>query len=258
MSDNQQRDGDEALEAYESIADQSIEGAEEEEQPRLNLEVKIDPRGACERHLTVTIPREDIDRYMDKEYGQLMPTAEVPGFRPGHAPRKLVEHRFRKEVAGRVKGALLLDSLEQIHKEQELSAISEPELDLVSVEIPDKGSLTFEFNLEVRPEFDLPQWKGLTIDKPVRQFTAEDVDRALQRVLGNRGRLVPVDRPAESGDYITTNLTFRYGEQVLSTRHGRSDPPAAGVELPRRQDRGLRQADGGGPRGREPAGRGPA
>jgi trigger factor len=217
MSDNQKPDGDEALEAYESIADQSVEGPEEEEQPRLNLEVKVERRGACERHLTVTVPREDIDRYLNKEYGELMPTAEVPGFRPGHAPRKLVEHRFRKEVAGRVKGALLLDSLEQIHKEQELSAISEPDLDLAAVEIPDEGSLTFEFNLEVRPEFELPQWKGLPIDKPVREFTTEDVDRALKRVLGDRGRLVPVDRPAESGDYITTNLAFRYGEQVLSS-----------------------------------------
>ena len=68
-------------------------------------------RSACERHITVTVAREDIDRYFDKEYSELMPTAQVPGFRPGHAPRKLIEHRFHKDVAERVRAALLMDSL---------------------------------------------------------------------------------------------------------------------------------------------------
>ncbi len=66
-----------------------------------------------------------------------MPAAHVPGFRPGHAPRKLVENRFRKNVVGRVKGALLMDSLSQIHDDYDLSAIGEPELDLETVEVPD-------------------------------------------------------------------------------------------------------------------------
>ena len=77
--------------------------------------------------------------------------------------------------------------------------------------------MTFEFDLEVRPQFDLPQWKGLQIEKPVREFTDADVDQALKRILTNRGRLVPVDGPAEPGDYITTNLTFKHGDQVLSS-----------------------------------------
>ena len=69
----------------------------------LALEVKVDTRSTCERHITVTIPREDIERYFDKEFTELMPTAQVPGFRPGRAPRKLVETRFRKEIADKVK-----------------------------------------------------------------------------------------------------------------------------------------------------------
>ena len=146
-----------------------------------------------------------------------MPAAHVPGFRPGHAPRKLVENRFRKDVVGRVKGALLMDSLSQIHDDYDLSAIGEPELDLETVEVPDEGPMTFEFDLEVRPEFEMPQWKGLQIDKPVREFTDADVDQALTRILTNRGSLTPVDRAAEAGDYITTNLTFKYGDQVLSS-----------------------------------------
>jgi trigger factor len=198
--------------------DQAV-GVEEgqEEQPKLDLQVKIDDRSACERHITVTVSRADIDRYLDKKFSELVPEAHVPGFRPGHAPRKLVEHRFRKEVANKVKGTLLMDSLAQIHDDYDLSAISEPDLDMDSIEVPETGPMTFEFDLEVRPQFDLPQWKGLKIDKPVKEFSDADVDRALTRLLSNRGRLEPVDSAAKPGDYITTNLTFKHGETVLSS-----------------------------------------
>jgi trigger factor len=200
-------------EATATAADTAEEG--QEEQPKLNLDVKIDDRSACERHITVTIAREDIDRYMDKEFGELVPEAHVPGFRPGHAPRKLVEHRFRKEVANKVKGNLLMDSLAQIHDDYDLSAISEPDLNMATIEVPETGPMTFEFDLEVRPQFEMPQWKGLRIDKPVKEFTDADVDRALTRSLSNRGSLAPVDAPARPGDYIVVNLTFKYGDQVL-------------------------------------------
>jgi len=192
------------------------EAAEEQAEPKLQLEVTVDERSACERHITVTISREDIERYYDKEFSDLMPSAQVPGFRPGHAPRKLIEKRFRKDVTDRVKSSLLVDSLSQINEQEQLSAISEPEIDLDTVDVPDEGPLTFEFDLEVRPEFSLPRWKGLTIQKPVREVTDDDVDRALEDLLSRRGRLVPFEGAAEAGDYISANLTFKHGEEVLS------------------------------------------
>jgi len=191
--------------------------AEAETAEKLHLEVSVENRGACERHISVTVPREDIDRYFGKEYDELMPEAQVPGFRPGRAPRKLVERRFQKEIEPRVKSSLLFDSLEQIHEDYDLAAIGEPDIDLDSVEVPDEGPLTFEFDLEVRPDFELPKWQGMSLERPVRDITDADVDRALQRVLGRRGRLFPSDAPAEMGDYISTNLTFKVGEQVLSS-----------------------------------------
>jgi trigger factor len=217
MPDDELDISDEASPPAETLTEQGEAEGEQKAKPKLKLEVKLDSRGACERHITVTIPREDIDRYFNDEYSELMPEAQVPGFRPGHAPRKLIEHRFHKEVTEKVKASLLMDSLAQIHDEQDLSAISEPDLDLAAVEVPPQGPLVFEFDLEVRPQFDLPQWKGLSIEKPVREFTAADVDAALRRVLANRGRLVPFDGPAEANDYITTNLTFQHGGQTLSS-----------------------------------------
>lgn len=204
-------------EAGSAAIDEVQESAEGEEKAPLNLDVKIEPRSACERHITVTIPREDIDRYLDTAYSDMMDKAVVPGFRAGRAPRKLVQLRFRKEVGEQVKGTLLMDSLEQISESHDLSPISEPDFDPTAVTVPETGPMVFEFDIEVRPEFALPNWKGLAIERPMRDFTDKDIDRQLKDTLAKHGRLVPHDGPAEVGDYLTLNITFKDGENLISS-----------------------------------------
>lgn len=199
-----------------STEDVAVEESTEEEKVSLALDVKVDERSACERHVTVSVAREDIERYFDNEFSELMTTAQVPGFRTGRAPRKLIEARFRKDVADRVKSSLLMDSIGQVSDSENLSPISEPDFDFEAIELPDDGPMTFEFDLEVRPEFEVPQWKGLKIERPVRDFTDEDVDREVEQVLSRFGQLAPKEGPAESGDYITTNLSFVHDGQTLS------------------------------------------
>jgi trigger factor len=189
---------------------------EEEALPRLSLGVLVQSPTACERHITVTVPRDDIERYFDRAFSDMMDSAAVPGFRAGRAPRKLIEARFRKDVAEKVKGSLLMDSLTQVTEDQKFSAISEPDFDPQAITLPDDGPMTFEFDLEVRPEFDLPQWKGLAIDRPVHEFTAQDVAKRLETLLTRYGRLVPFDGPADSGDYITCNLKFTHAGETIS------------------------------------------
>src|SRR6185312_10722611 len=121
----------------DEVTDASAEGEAPAE--KLNYEVKIDTKSACERHITVTIPHEEVERYFSNAFSELMPKAAIPGFRPGRAPRKLVEARFRKDVGDQVKGSLLMDSLTQISEDGGLSPISEPDFDPVAVSIPDDG-----------------------------------------------------------------------------------------------------------------------
>jgi len=199
--------GDEAEAAGVAVeAAAADQAAEAEEQP-LNLAVQITSPSACERHVTVTIPREDIDRYLDDSYGELMPTAAVPGFRIGRAPRKIVEHRFRDQVTDQVKSALLMDSLEQISDDKTFTAISEPNFDLDAVEVPEDGPMTFEFTIEVRPEFDLPQWKGLKLKRLVREYSDAEVAAQLEQVLARYGKLETIDGAACPGDYVRVNIT---------------------------------------------------
>src|SRR3954465_10575566 len=199
---------DEKSEAEADSAAVAVEAnGEDEPAQKLELDVKVTSPSACERHVTVTIARPDIDRYFDDAFGEMMPTAAVPGFRIGRAPRKVVEHRFRDEVSDQVKSSLLLDSLEQISQEQRFTAISEPNFDLEAVEVPKEGKMTFEFTIEVRPEFDMPKWKGLKLNRPVREFTDADVDAQLEQMLSRYGQLVPFEGEAAEGDYLSANIT---------------------------------------------------
>jgi trigger factor len=181
---------------------------EQEEQKKLSLEIKIDKPSACKRHITVVVPREDVDRYLDEAYSELMPSASVPGFRAGRAPRKLVENRFKDEVGDKVKSSILMDAMSQATEDEDLSAISEPDFDYEAVELPKEGPMTFEFELEVRPDFDLPEWKGLEIEKPTREFKKEDVDEQLKKVLGRFSAVEESDAPVAAGDMVTVNATF--------------------------------------------------
>jgi trigger factor len=203
------RTDDDTLGNDEQSAGVAVEtgGEEPVEEKRLELDVQVASPSACERHVTVTISRADVDRYFDDAFGEMMPNAAVPGFRIGRAPRKVVEHRYRDEVSDQVKSALLLDSLEQISEEQRFTAISEPDFDLEAVEVPKEGPMTFEFTIEVRPEFDLPKWRGLTLKRPVRDFTDADIDEQLEQMLARYGQLVPYEGPADEGDYVSLNIT---------------------------------------------------
>ena len=193
------------------------EVVQSEEKQKLSLEIKVEEKSACERHVTVLISREDVDRYFEEQFNELMPKAEVPGFRAGRAPRKIVESKFRPQITEQVKGSILLDCMNQINETEEFSAISEPDFDFDAVEIPEEGPMTFEFDIEVRPEFDLPKWKGLTIERPVREITQEDVDGHLVKVLSDYADLAPVERPVEAGDYVTVNVSVKSDDKTVAT-----------------------------------------
>ncbi|MEO1996664.1 MAG: trigger factor family protein, partial [Planctomycetaceae bacterium] len=91
---------------------------------RMSLTVAIDDVGPCKKHVRVTVPQSDIEHYYGEAVGEMIDTADVPGFRQGRAPRKLVERRFREELMGQVKQKILVESLEQVAEDNDLDPIN--------------------------------------------------------------------------------------------------------------------------------------
>lgn len=193
------------------------EGSETPEKPRLDLQVEVSDAGPCRKHIRVNIPRATIDQVLDSVVGDFSGKAEVPGFRKGHAPDSLLRKRFRKELSQDVKQRLLLDSLEQIAAEQEIVPIDEPHLDVENIEIPEEGDFEYEFDVEVRPEFELPNYSGLKIERPVSEVSDKEIEAYLVRFLEQYGELEPIEEPAQLGDHLTVKATFTHQDNPLKT-----------------------------------------
>lgn len=194
----------------------STAAAGEQEKAPIQLEIKVESPQACLREVVVTIPQAEVQRYLKEAYDELVPEAQVPGFRSGRAPRKLVEKQFKDRVLEQVKGSLLMDSLSQVTDSEQFSAIGEPDFDYNSIKIPDAGDFKYQFRIEVRPEFDTPDWKGLKIAKPVEEISDDDVQAAIDRVLAKYGTLEATDSPAELGDRLLITATFKADGKTVS------------------------------------------
>lgn len=194
-----------------------MSAVETQDESKLLLSVKIDQPSSCVRHVVVTIPRAEIERYFRKVYDEIAPRADLPGFRAGKIPRKLLENRFRQTATDQVKSSLVMDSLQQVTESGEFSAISEPDMDYGAVDIPATGDFTYEFKIEVRPEFDTPAWKGLEIKKTEFKVTDDEVDLQLHRTLERITQGEAVDDVAKLGDRVVVSIDFRHDGKVVSS-----------------------------------------
>jgi trigger factor len=186
-----------------------------EEKKKLKQTVDIKDIGPCKKHITVTVNRDDIDASFQKKYKELVGDSWIPGFRPGKAPKVIVQRKFKKDVHDQVKGEVLLQSLEQLAEEFDVAPLTAPNLNTGALKIPDKGDFVYEFEVEVRPHFDLPDYKGLKLKKPVRTFTDADVDEEQNRLLAQDGQLVPKDGPADKGDFIIADMVTTFGNDKV-------------------------------------------
>lgn len=188
---------------------------------KLPQKVEISDVGPCKKHVKVTVDRAAINTRLDEKFDDLMvkTPAHIPGFRPGKAPKQVVRKKFYKEVANEVRTEVLMASLEQLAEEASLSPLSPPELDPTGVIIPEDPDtpLVYEFDIEVRPDFDLPDYKGLKLRRPVHTFTDADVAKEAKRQLEPMGTVVPKDGPVAIDDIITADITITDGGTELNT-----------------------------------------
>ena len=164
--------------------------------------------------LSIEVDEQEFEKDVDAAFRKIAREVRVPGFRPGKAPRRILEARFGKE-AGRSEA--LRDALptyySQAVRQHEVDVVAPPELDIKGG--GDSGSVSFEAVVEVRPEITIAGYEGLRVTVPSPVATDADIDAQIDRLRGNFGELVDVGRPARAGDFATINLSgTRDGEPV--------------------------------------------
>jgi trigger factor len=172
--------------------------------------VTIEEAGPCKKKVVVEVPEETIKGATDEQYETLRKEALVPGFRKGRAPRRLLEKRFGKETSEQIKLKLLAEASEAAIKDNELNILGEPDIDFENVELPETGPMKFDFEVEVRPEFELPELEGIAVEKTRLEVTDEQIDRDVEQRLKWSGVWTPRhDEPVQLDDQIIADAVLK-------------------------------------------------
>jgi trigger factor len=201
------------------------------------MDISIKDLGGCKKELAVVISASEIDAELEKAYENVRGQVALPGFRQGKVPRSLIEKKFGRELKVDVANDLFGKAVEKAVEEHKLELVSEPEVG-TPPDPPESGrSLEFTFRVEVKPTFELPEYKGLEVEKTVHPVTDEEVNRVIEDLRMRRGVLKPVpgDSGFAAGDYLLSKITVREGDTVLRELDdvpvGGASPRIGGFEI---------------------------
>src|ERR671912_738337 len=203
------------------MAENETGAAVEEQDEAFAYPIKVEDAGPATKKVSIEIPRERIEAKLQEQFKELRQQAAIPGFRVGHAPQKLIEKRFATDVKDQVRRALISESYEQAVEKNSLQVIGEPQFDNPdAIQLPDSGSLSYSFEVEVQPDIKLPELNRLKVKKPKIEVSDENVQQALTNLREQQGTLVPVeDRGVEEKDYLIADVHVKDGDNVVAHQH---------------------------------------
>ena len=169
--------------------------------------------------LTVEVGAEEFEAAVNKAYLKMRGKMNIPGFRPGKAPRKIIEGMYGAEVFyEEAVNIVLPDAYEAAVKEQELDVVGYPEVELENC---GKEGVTFKCTVAVYPEVKLGQYKGLEAPKAEVKVMAADVNARLKEMADRNSRLVSVERAVKNGD--TANINFEGFDNGVAFEGGKAE-----------------------------------
>jgi trigger factor len=164
--------------------------------------------------INVEVPFGELKPDFDRAYKELAKQVRLPGFRPGKAPAKLLEARVGKEaILDQVVNEALPSRYGQAVTESDVRPLGQPEIDVTNKVYGE--DLVFTAEVDVRPDFTLPDLSALKITVDPIKVSDEDIDTELQNLRGRFGTLKGVERPAATGDFVSIDLSATIdGEDV--------------------------------------------
>ena len=181
------------------------------------MEIELEEAGSLAKRLSITIPAKQVEDRFASAYRELLREIELPGFRKGKVPRKLLEKRFGERVAAEVTPELAANALEDAVAQYELDTVGQPELDLG--EARPGQPFRFSATVALRPHPVVSDYQGLPVVRETPALSDEELEGHLDSMRQQSGVLerVEEDRPVADGDVVDVTLTFQdpeYGDLV--------------------------------------------
>jgi trigger factor len=170
--------------------------------------------------LNISVSPEELQPSIKHAYEHIGSQVTIPGFRKGKIPPQLIDQRVGREE---VLNHAVSDGLDKFYRqavtEEKIRVLGRPEADIATwPEVKDfSGELVVTIEVDVRPEFDLPDYEKLTLTVDEAKVSADDVKDELDNLRSRFGTLVTVDRPAKTGDFAQLDLTAAIGDNEVDS-----------------------------------------
>jgi trigger factor len=156
--------------------------------------------------LSIEVPFDELKPSLDKAYREIARQVRVPGFRPGRVPPRIIDQRFGR---GLVLEQTVNDALPELYgkalQEGDVIALGQPDLEITKLD--DGKELSFTAEVDIRPKFELPDFEGMPVTVDNAEVSPDDVEEYLSDLRERFASLKGVDRPAQSGDFVSIDLS---------------------------------------------------
>lgn len=181
------------------------------------MQVQVAETGPCSRTVTITVPPARIKQEVDQIYANARQQARIPGFRPGHVPRQMLEKKFGAGILQEAKEQIVNRCVSDALREKQMAVIGRVHVeDFEKLEVKPDQAMELKVSFDVRPTFELKNPKGIEVSSFDPEVTEQDLQAALSEIAGTKRAIKPVQDGAQDGDFVKVDLRFldEQGNQV--------------------------------------------
>src|SRR5213596_4058460 len=169
------------------------------------MKVEIETKPGSVSTLQIELPSEEVSKEWDSIANRFARLAKIPGYRPGKAPRSIIEKRFRKEIQEELTKKLVSKSYHDAIEQEQLRVASLTNIE--DVQFGEDKSMRFRATVVTAPEFELPEYKNIPVQLPETNVSGSEVDVAIERLRDQTADFVDVpERGLEMGDFAVIDF----------------------------------------------------
>ena len=185
------------------------------------METNIEEISQVKRQINVEIETEEVTKKLDQAYNELSKRAKVKGFRPGKTPRKILEQYYGKEIMTDVKNDLIKESFSKVIEKTKLFPLGNPSIEDEAIR-PGK-SFKYTILMEIRPDFELKEYMGISVEKEILNISKDNADKKLEEIREAHAQLVSIneERGVKEGDYVIIDYECMWKDKPIKGIEGK-------------------------------------
>ena len=194
-------------------------GPNNDKKDTVSMEIVVENVSDLGRKLTITLPEDMVGKELDKAYNKLKKEVRIKGFRRGKIPRSVLEKNYRQQVEAEVGEQLVQETYFDAIEQEGLDTVVHPEI--VEHNFPEDGTFSYVAMVDVKPVFDLTEYKGLEIEKPSTDVTEEEVDARIEELRRSHAVLKSADEDhgIEKDDIVIVDFQGFHNEKPMKQVH---------------------------------------